>query len=356
MSKSITLFLEAHGDEKLSTRVNVPRVKLLSFSGKPGELGDFGEINGVSLEIHILQFLRSLYSQNDQKTVYDNEELLRGLRSLYTDKAGKGYTNGGFVRTTPKNQRNFYFQPNEHEDCRLCNDLPVTDPFYRQICLPIRDSKTKLCPVYGLIVVASSDEDDSQFTLIRDNIIDDSIESLSSSNLHMSLSAQKYWYSKIDKVKFPIAAGMFTKMINDKNVSLTELSQIFQAMGYTDIYILDPSCRDTRDTSTNTKTSTFKTAALSVMERGNPKISRVSDAVTSYTTRPSIEEPEPDNIDDLWSTTCKMGSQCWENMFGKTKIDGGRKSKKQRKNKIFKFTKLNKTTKRRNKNKTKKHK
>ena len=367
MSKSITLLIEGHGDEELKTSISVPNVQLLSFTGQTGELGEFGIIDDVSLELHILRFLRTLYLHNEQESVYQSDNLVDGLRTLY-ENAERSYRNGGFRRTYPRNQRTFYFEPNEHEDCIKCNDVPqyvkYTDgtmrenPVYAQRCIIQRNPNKKLCPVYGLVVVASSDENDQRFALT--NARGDIGVDLNTSNIHMNLAAKTYWSRKINKSRFPQASSAFENMIENNRVSLSELSQIFQAMGYTDIYVLDPSCRDT-----GAKTPSRLTAAVkSVIEQNPRKISRVSDAVTSYATRPSyvtrpsIEDMEPEKNDDLWNTTCKIGSQCWENMFGKTKINGGRKSKKHRKtrNKIFKFTKLNKTTKRRNKNKTRKNK
>ena len=112
-TKAITLLIEAHGEEDLDISINVPRVELLSFSGKTGELGDFGIVDDQSLELHILDFLRNLYLNKstaaNQAKVYQNNALTTGLRTLYEEDAGKGYSNGGFVRTKPIRQRTFYF-------------------------------------------------------------------------------------------------------------------------------------------------------------------------------------------------------------------------------------------------------
>ena len=256
---AITLLIEAHGEEDLDTRISVPFVELLSFVGRSGDLGDFGKINNTSLELHILEYLRKLYYDNEdfnnQSRVYNNDRLLSNkLRDLYRD-ALVGYTNGGFVRTQPISQRTFYFEPNSHENCRRCVEAGTGS----LRCIPIRDVATQYCPVYGLIVVASSDTEDEHFTLpsARDN----TIEELSKSNLHMSMSAANYWRSKIPS-SYKQAQGLFDKMINDLYIELTELSIIFQSMGFTKIYILDPSCR-----STDRSLTRFQKAAHSVIEQ-----------------------------------------------------------------------------------------
>lgn len=413
--KSITLLIEAHGEEDLDIAVNVPRVELLSFSGKTGQLGDFGIVDDQSLELHILDFLRNLYLNKstaaNQAKVYQNNALTTGLRTLYEEDAGKGYSNGGFVRTKPIRQRTFYFSPNKHEDCRRCrkadkyieyaDGTKEPNPEYAKVCLPNRKLAANLCPVYGLVVVASSDPSDRPFTL--ESADGDGIRELSISNLHMNSGSQLHWFQKIDQAKFPQASLAFQHMIQNRNISLTQLSKIFEAMGYTDIYVLDPSCRDTTKLGTAKEPLKLQAAVYSVLEQKRGRgLASISDAVTYATPLPSREEPNPEVIDETTDmeidngngtrTTVDSQGRTWScdingvcALIGaatgalavkagvpsgyaaatglaasglaryaayKALGRGGRKSKKQRKNKNRK----NKTTKRRNKNKTRKHK
>jgi len=407
--KAVTLLIEAHGDEDLDIEVNVPFVHLLSFSGRMGELGDFGMVGDESLELHILESLRDIYSDNStvqkQQNVYNGNELSSELRRLYVEEAGKGYANGGFFKTRPVRQRTFYFKPNRHEDCRRCRkvkkQVEYTDgtmgpnPVYARVCVPNRKIESRDCPVYGLIVVASSDPDDKQFTL--EGAVGEEISELSSSNLHMNGGAERYWFQKIDNARFPRASIAFKHMIDKRDISLTQLSKIFEAMGYTDIYILDPSCRDaTKPDIRPNPPLKLKAAVHSYWERTpRESSSSVSNAVTWARPIPSPEDPEPKFIDEIavmkesdsqggkWS--CDINGACVligaatgalasragfpanyamgtglaatalaRGVAYKALGRGGRKSKKQRKNKNKKGK--NKTTKRKNINKTRKHK
>jgi len=412
--KSITLLLEAHGDEDLDIAVNVPRINLLSFSGKTGQLGDFGIVDDESLELHILNFLRNLYSNNStpakQRDIYNGDILVHELRRLYEEEAGKGYPNGGFVRTKPIRQRTFYFSPNKHEDCRRCrkadkyieykDGTKEPNPEYAKVCLPNRKLAANLCPVYGLVVVASSDKADKQFTL--EGAVGNGVRPLSVSNLHMNNGAQRYWFQKIDQARFPQASIAFQHMIHNRNISLTQLSKIFEAMGYTDIYALDPSCRDATQGDTRQEPTRFQAAAISVLEQKRGRgLDAISDAVTYARPLPSSEEPNPEVIDEttdmdidngvqtkvdnegrMWS--CDINGACaligaatgalalkagvpsgYAAATGvaatglaryaayKALGRGGRKSKKQGKNKN---KNKNNKSKKRNKNKTRKHK
>jgi hypothetical protein len=414
--KAITLLIEAHGEEDLDIAVNVPRVELLSFSGKTGELGDFGIVDDQSLELHILDFLRNLYLNKstaaNQAKVYQNNDLTTGLRTLYEEDAGKGYSNGGFVRTKPIRQRTFYFSPNKHEDCRRCrkadkyikykDGTKEPNPEYAKVCLPNRKLAANLCPVYGLVVVTSSDKTDKPFTL--ESAVGTGVGPLSISNLHMNSGAQRHWFQKIDQARFPQASIAFQHMIQNRNISLTQLSKIFEAMGYTDIYVLDPSCRDTTKLGTVSEPIPLQAAVYSVMEQKRGRgVASISDAVTYARPLPSRAEPNPKVIDETtdmeidngngpqtkvdsqgrtWS--CDINGACVligaatgalasragfpANYAAATGLAaatlargaaykalgrGGRKSKKQGKNKN---KNKNNKSKKRNKNKTRKHK
>jgi hypothetical protein len=322
--KAITLLIEAHGDEDLDIEVNVPFVHLLSFSGRMGQLGDFGMIGNESLELHILDSLRKLYLQKsstpNQSNIYNGDELKDELIRLYEEEAGKGYPSGGFFKTNPVRQRTFYFKPNRHEDCRRCRkvekQVEYTDgsmgpnPKYAQVCVPNRKLTSTDCPVYGLIVVASSDPADKQFTL--EGTVGNTIAELNSSNIHMNNGSMLYWSQKIDKSRFPKASLAFKHMIQNRNISLTQLSKIFEAMGYTDIYILDPSCRSTKKLDRPDEQPKLKTAVHTLWERTGRGRKESSPSITKLVTwarpLPSSEEPEPEIIDE--TTDMEVSESC----------------------------------------------
>jgi hypothetical protein len=323
-TKAITLLIEAHGDEILDIEINVPYVHLLSFSGRMGQLGDFGKVGDESLELHILESLRNLYlgksSAQQQSNVYNGDKLRAQLRTLYEEKAGKGYPSGGFFKTNPVRERTFYFKPNRHEDCRRCRKAKKLveysdgsmgpNPEYARVCVPNRKISSRDCPVYGLIVVASSDPDDKQFTLEGET--GEGFDALSSANLHMNGGAELHWFQKIDGIKFPQASSAFEHMIEKLDISLTQLSKIFEAMGYTDIYILDPSCRSTKKLDRPDEQSKLKTAVHTLWERTGRGRKESSPSITKLVTwarpLPSSEEPEPEIIDE--TTDMEVSESC----------------------------------------------
>jgi hypothetical protein len=120
-----------------------------------------------------------------------------------------------------------------------------------------------------------------------------------------------YWSQKIDKSRFPKASLAFKHMIENRNISLTELSKIFEAMGYTDIYIIDPTCRAVVQ---NKNTPLSKVQAVAQIEgisrvelrRRNP--ADAADTVTYAKPVPSKEEPNPEIIDE--TTDMEVSESC----------------------------------------------
>ena len=340
--KEITLLIEGHGNEILGIPSNLTRdTKLLSFPCDVGSFGLLQLVDNQSLEILVLNYLISAYSSNAQQSkIFNSHALPNDLKQIYK-RAKIEYPGGGFCRNIPpKNERTFFFAPNNHENCRSC----VTDKEGNIRCLPVRNPNNRYCPVYGLIVVASNDPDDAPFTLASlhsklNDVNKNNVQFLNSSNLHQNNSSKMYWKNKLTDQS---TINKFDYMINQNEVTLTNLVSIFQNMGYSKIYILDPSCRDTSSSSPPTSPSAVVTVAPPVASAVAPPVAPVASAVAPVApVAPVASAPVAHTMNlnsdsltvdqnNIWTSACKIGTQCWENMFRKSKIDGGKRSKKQK--------------------------
>ncbi len=328
--RDITLLIEGHGNEN----VNIPialrdNIKLLSFPCNVGSSGLLELVDKVSLEIIVLNYLIDTYGfrYNDQASIFNSQKLVTDLRNIYAD-AGIKYDGGGFCRNLPpRHQRTFFFKPNDHENCRSCG----VDR--GELCLPVRDLRKQYCPVYGLIIVDTNNPVSKAFTLtnlyedLHNNGNNMNVTYLNRPNLHQNKTTRLHWYNNIPKTDTTNQA-LFTNMIEQQEVTLTNLVSIFQSMGYNRIHILDPSCR-TLVTDTTASASSASSAVVSVA----PMIMDINGS-TSETTSTNTNTNENANT-NMWSSVCKAGTKCWENMFGKRKIDGGKRitRKTNRKNK-----------------------
>ena len=181
MEKAVTLLIQGHGSEDITIPFNNNSLMLLSFAGKPGALGDLGRCeyyNNQPIFTIINKFLNKEYLN---KINLDKESQGELLSSTYNDlqqiyeKCDFIYDKG-FTETYPVSERNFYFEPNPHETCRLCTN-PVESSTENMIiledkdrciagrCLTERNKNNLCCPEYGLTVVCSSFIEDARFTL-----------------------------------------------------------------------------------------------------------------------------------------------------------------------------------------------
>lgn len=227
---SVTIIIEGHGAEHLGERLEyIQNVNLLSFCGMPGELGIMKGFGEDSISIATISKLGShynefLYGEGKDDPYMNNQIGLFESSPKMLDTLFK--SNGllfpcGFKMTNPVSERTFYLRPNPGENVRKSGRCE-------------RDSKKMHCPEYGITIIASSEKEDKPFTLA-------SLKSPSPShrrqmNLLLSPSTLEYWNQR---------SGLILKPILELNphITLSQIINIFVAMGFDNIYIHDPTCR-----------------------------------------------------------------------------------------------------------------
>ena len=132
MEEAITLYIIGHGTENIKLPFNNSdeSLKLLSFVGEPGKLGELFrcETNNQPID-KVVNF--GIYNQilknYSGKVTLNNQEQNnfftssgKMLENIY-EKCGYPVENG-FSVTYPLFERSFYLEPNIHEECRLCSD------------------------------------------------------------------------------------------------------------------------------------------------------------------------------------------------------------------------------------------
>jgi hypothetical protein len=207
-------------------------------------------------------------------------------------------------------------------------------------CLTERNKNNLCCPEYGLTVVCSSFVEDSRFTLAGN-----SFKERSNANINMKLSNKNYWKNRAsNEYKY-----LVDKIYNEKEISLSEINNLFKSMGFEYIYIFDPSCRyceiDPLEAEKYRNIELIKPS-----ERTNNKQQEIftSQPITSIIpgTNSNINKLYiPSSFNDCYNGVC--------NMFSKSKVDGGRKRqtkkvfKKRKTKKVFKKRKTKKVFKKR---------
>jgi hypothetical protein len=358
---SVTIFVQAHGSEDFSEDINLKGLRLLSFSGK---MGINGQMNICSdnrpIDLKVLDLIRQIYLTNsssqdakNQKNTYEN--ISQHLRKLYND-CGIAFTSGGgFVQTYPKKERTFYLQANPHENCERC----VLTPGYGY-CTDLPINK-RICPEYGITVVASSRPQDLHYTLVGGT--------RQTTNLLSVSTTFDYWYNQcLNPHKYVYKEDI----LNNKVITLTDLYHFFKGMGFENIYIYDPSCRDTgKDASRGLHG--FQSGVNTVMESKkfnerlyNPQLADVVKEAIRQNKSTEQNKPTEQNtmvrdynpIENREPSFVGSIKKCVDgvcNFFGKEKTEGGNKTMRRRK-RIIKTNKnkKNKTNRNRNiKNKTK---
>jgi hypothetical protein len=217
MSRIITLFIQSHGLESITSPISLPGVKLLSFVGNVTQIGEMKICqDGQPIDMKVLHYLKDYYSDEYVRDVPSHilfDVLPYYLRSIYR-QCGIEYPNGGFRRVYPKNDRTFTLE------CR-----PDEDP--------------GLCPEYGITVVHSSDPRDNGFTLCTS-------EGTINSNINITRESLYHWIEKSPKNK-PVLTHISDKIFQDKLISLSEIVYFFKLLGFDEIRIFDPSCRAVED-------------------------------------------------------------------------------------------------------------
>jgi len=334
---SVTIFIQGHGSQEAYPIKRDAGLQLLSFCGFAGEFGRMGECpNGNPVDIEVVNRIMDFYRFDlEQAEMYP--QIKSPLTKLYKD-CGIEFRKDGFNYTYPKYERFFQLEPNDHENCRAC----IRD--FKGRCLEKR-TRTKLCPEYGITVVKSSEDEDFEYTLVSKTE-----QTRQQANLDITERCRTYWKAKAIRNAPALNREInriFSKIYTDKSVLLTELLTIFRAMGFTNIYILDPTCRSSEENRG------FKNAAIGLLENMKPKNQSGWDV-----TLQQASEMDRTGLVSQQSKTCSSGffKQCFDGIcecFKQKKIGGTRKAKKiNNKNKKSKKrkSKKNKTRKIKQKN------
>lgn len=315
--EAVTLFIQGHGREyNDETFNNDHTTKLLSFVGISGELGDanFCDYNGKTIDINVIDFLHGQYSnQYNNNGNLDNESqdilfdiLPEYLQKLYK-KCNINYENG-FTKTWPRWEREFFFEPNPHENCRLCktkNNRRLNNNYINGRCLPERNKNNLYCPEYGLTIVASSFPDDFSFTLAGS-------QNRTQSNMNMTLSSKTFWKNRAsNQYKF-----LIDKIYDEKEITLTELNLLFKSMGFKYIYILDPTCRECEINKQEAERNRSIETTMPVFT--NQPTTSIIPEINYEKSNINNQNPYIQTFQNCYNGVCGL-------FHSKSKIDGGRK-------------------------------
>jgi hypothetical protein len=247
---SITIIIQGHGSENTYPSVSsssgdkfpLNGLQLLSYSGMPNVAGrmSYCPIRKMSVDMEVMKLLQDFYSFKEPHfqyfEKYNQEQLLKStidyLKFLYESYSIDFPT--GFRITHPISERSFQLFPNKHENCSTsCIDKRDENGNEYKRCIEVRDKKKVHCPVYGLYVAKSSNPYDLPFTLCGTTI--------EKANMNETLSTMDYWLSRCSNEEW--RNYMHKLIYENRIISLTQIYDIFSEMGFTKIYIHDPTCR-----------------------------------------------------------------------------------------------------------------
>ena len=351
MSGSITLYIRAHGGENFNSSIQEyikENVYLVSFAGNPG-LAGWSTIcpDGIPVDLKVLYQIGGFYHMKSfdptkptQKDILFDDELRDNLKSIYEyclRNCSPSVNLPTFSRTNPQTDRNYTLEADKGQDPRIS-------------------------PEYGITVVASSNEDDKEYTFESKMGISSGLSRPTRiANININHDAFEYWMSK------SILEGKYkdlirTAILEDKRVTLSDLIIFFKSMGFKNILIWDTSCR-TGPFKGRPSTHNRYGRAEKVQHPGNtPFFQDVQPEPISLEphdrTRLLFEDNEHSGeICNLSNGFCDMiikaAKKCYRGICDSDKIDGGRtiKNKNKNKNKNKKNNKKNKLRKtRKNKN------
>ena len=263
---SVTLYISGHGMERLGEQPgNMDNVTLLSFCGLVGTYGKMPQCydnrnRKVPIDIITLNDkLRPIYKKELAKKtrqIYIAESIREPLRTFYEKNCGVTFSHaGGFTMTEPRNERWFQLRPGSHENCILSctkRDEPK--------CIQETDPMKQYCPEYGIVVIASNNERDDGYTLVT-------TAGTQNSNLSYP-DVFEHWYDRAQGViKQRIRQQMTGMEGRDKVITLTELVTFFRSMGFQNIIILDPTCRELKTHLPGVKQGLWQRTAEAIMEQ-----------------------------------------------------------------------------------------
>jgi hypothetical protein len=342
MDSAITIYIIGHGEENIQVPFNNndESLKLLSFVGSPGKLGELFKCpayNNQPIDKVVNFFIHKLLlDQYAGKVSLNNEEQNDFFNSVGTFLENVyeecGYpVEDGFSITYPLSERYFYLEPNPHENCRLCSD-PEEYAFRKKYdnkitccparCLEERNPNKLDCPEYGLLIVCSSFPQDERFTLAGGNF-----KERYNANINMSLSNKTYWKGRASQqYKY-----LIDQICDLKYITMTDLNNLFKSMGFKNVYIFDPTCR-------KCEIEAEKVEDYKRLERTKPSERVIVTQPTDYIPKNTSLNTGNSFVNDCVNGVCKI--------FQKSKVDGG--TRKYRK-------KWRKTKKRHLKRKTRKY-
>ena len=141
------------------------------------------------------------------------------------------------------------------------------------------------------------------------------------SNINIDINARDHWKNRTSEYKY-----LIDQIFNEKYIHLTDLDLLFKSMGFKNVYIYDPSCRD------------CEIDAQLANEYANLERKPPSPSINVITEQPGDYIPNPGNsrinsgnsfVNDCVNGVCKI--------FQKSKVDGGtRKKRKHIKKKYLK--------------------
>jgi len=188
-----------------------------------------------------------------QKQMFYNKVLTRDIYDMYNEVfRGRYDALPSFSHTNPNTNRFYQMYPNkgEHKD---------------------------LDPTYGITVLASTNEDDNEYTLV--GLLNEGARNpYGRSNLHINKNALNHWLSRANYDEG--VKQVIKRDINSKEMTLQNIILFFKNMGFKNILIWDTSCR-VGDLN--------RSASFSVLSK-KEKISQPEDTPIKITRYESDEE------------------------------------------------------------------
>lgn len=284
--KSITLLVQAHGLTTISAEGPVPRskhsslhnVKVLSIVGRELIQGEMGltfdpRYNGLTTDAMVGTKLWEVYRHPSRvtftknKSYYDSKlvEASRVIKEL-NETARIKFPEGYLIEENPVLSRTYFFEPNDHEDHRLCIEKGDA------ICTTARlGAGIVWCPFYGLFVLDATDpgNDLDSHTIAsmsasptstlppatlqsRFNTTPEGFKNIGLRNV-LREDQLAFWEGRITahlgvtvppNPKCEEIIQLLREGRVDKQLSLEDIVTIFQeGMGYTHVFVIDPTCK-----------------------------------------------------------------------------------------------------------------
>ena len=218
--KAISIYIAGHGKESLSIPIeNTDNVWLLSYNGYPysvtlNHFDDFDKIAGDTRDLNMLsEIYKSNFNQHNA-FLYAKDMLFHYYNhymAMNNVRVTDLYRSGGFKIIHPKYYKNY-----------ILHAVPGDPPGYMDES--------------GITVLDSFDDTDL-FTLNRTN--------KDAANINKNTDALEYWKNKA-LTKNPRKKTEIIMIVNSiirGNISLVDIINFFKYAGFSNIYIIDITCR-----------------------------------------------------------------------------------------------------------------